>query len=264
MRVPVRKHGKPTGFTLVEMAIVLVIIGIILAGVMKGRDIVRGSQIKQFSQQFAQKWVTVAQTYYDKTGQVLNDGEPNGGVAAGVPDGQMDGATGSTAAISANTLNRLQGVGINICTIVKSRLTSAVAGGLNVIADSEVCTDGTDDLVNPWQSLVDGEYISGSLVEVDLISVVLTVNNIAQNRNMLVIYNVPTDVAQGLDTAIDGTSNGVAGTCVGMGDAYDADAAAGNAAELAVGDDVTATAWAAAATPGDVPQAQTVGIIMDF
>ncbi|MDY7001325.1 MAG: prepilin-type N-terminal cleavage/methylation domain-containing protein, partial [Thermodesulfobacteriota bacterium] len=130
MRLKRIKGKRVSGFTLVEMAIVLVIIGIILAGIMKGRDIVRGSQVKQFSQGFAQKWVTIAATYMDKTGQALCDGADNGGQSASA-NGLMDGetfdesdtvvpATGN--GVGSDLLQALRDVGITPCTMIKSDL----------------------------------------------------------------------------------------------------------------------------------------------
>lgn len=260
MRVPVRR--KPSGFTLVEMAIVLVIIGIILAGVMKGRDIVRGSQVKQFSQQFAQKWGTVAQTYYDKTGQFLNDGNVNGGVAAGVPDGQMD-ASAASAAQSANILLVTRNVGIPVCSLVKSKLITPVATNL-VAAAAEGCGSAATyaaatAVMNPWQTTVEGEYTGTLTVDVDLVGIRLTQNGIETRRNVVALFNVPVDVAVGLDTAIDGKNDGTSGTFVGL-----ATGAIGTApAAIAANTQVTATAWPAGHTAG-VANWVTAGIILDF
>ncbi|MEA3353542.1 MAG: prepilin-type N-terminal cleavage/methylation domain-containing protein [Campylobacterota bacterium] len=57
---------KRKAFTLIEISIVLVIIGIILAAVMKGRDLIKGSQIKEFNQVFVSQWETVAYSYYSR------------------------------------------------------------------------------------------------------------------------------------------------------------------------------------------------------
>ncbi|MEW5774239.1 MAG: prepilin-type N-terminal cleavage/methylation domain-containing protein [Thermodesulfobacteriota bacterium] len=263
MRVPVRR--KPSGFTLVEMAIVLVIIGIILAGVMKGRDIVRGSQVKQFSQQFAQKWATIAQTYYDKTGQFFNDGNVNGGTgttATNPANGRMDGFTLSAAGSTA-LLQTLENVGIPVCSLLKSKLVSPVAR-VNVVAATVPCRDsGAVNILNPWQTNVDGEYSGSVLVEADLVALLLDLNGNNVLRNCVVLYNVPVDVALGLDTAIDGKADATSGTCVAISNGR---AITASATTLAEGADVTAIMPVAWADPSNTAATglQDVAIVLDF
>ncbi len=43
---------KQTGFTLVEIAIVLVIIGLLLGGVLKGQELINSAKVKNFAQDF--------------------------------------------------------------------------------------------------------------------------------------------------------------------------------------------------------------------
>ncbi len=45
---------KQSGFTLVEIAIVLVIIGLLLGGVMKGQELINSAKVKNFAQDFKQ------------------------------------------------------------------------------------------------------------------------------------------------------------------------------------------------------------------
>jgi prepilin-type N-terminal cleavage/methylation domain-containing protein len=274
MRVPVRKQGKPSGFTLVEMAIVLVIIGIILAGVMKGRDIVRGSQIKQFSQQFAQKWATIASTYYDKTGQFLNDGTPNSGIGTTDPNGVMDGGVYGAAGNAALIVGVLNNVGISTCSLVKSKLTAgvAVAGTTPDAMCGGAGNAGTLDRINVFQTQVDGEYAQGQVVAADLVGLTITFGAAANaqvvRRNCVVLYGVPVDVAVGLDTVIDGTANGNLGSCV-MDNTVGAYAAGASgacavAAVKAAGAAVVTGAWPAALTAANAAQDVNVIIILDY
>jgi prepilin-type N-terminal cleavage/methylation domain-containing protein len=164
------REGK-SGFTLVEMAIVLVIIGIILAGVMTGRDIVRGSQIKQFSQGFAQKWVTIASTYYDKKGQPLFDGPSNGSNATGsATDGRMDsrmladnsgGESGTVVTDRNNVMTYLRLVGIEPCTMIKSDLEDS----------SGDCENNSN--YNVFERMVDGEFTGKQRVGVGFYNYVI-------------------------------------------------------------------------------------------
>ncbi len=45
-------QGKQSGFTLVEIAIVLVIIGLLLGGVLKGQELINSAKVKNFAQDF--------------------------------------------------------------------------------------------------------------------------------------------------------------------------------------------------------------------
>ncbi len=244
MRVPVRKHGKPTGFTLVEMAIVLVIIGIILAGVMKGRDIVRSSQVKQFAQSYAQKWVTIAQTYYDKSGQHLTDGVINGGSAAS-SDGRMDGiivgpqGTGGLAAgVQTSVMLALKTIGIDPCTIVKTDME-------NLTQASMGAAGGCEGDMNPFSRSVDGEITGKVAVGVGFKAFTITQNTLASVRNTVYLVDVPLDVAMALDTILDGSARGDQGSVIYTGSVaanQNGVVAAwrnGNSAATAI----TATAW---------------------
>jgi len=68
MRLGVKKQK---GFTLIELSIVLIIIGLLLAAVMKGRDLIRSAQQKKFYNQFINAWVLAYQQFNDRTGYVL-------------------------------------------------------------------------------------------------------------------------------------------------------------------------------------------------
>ena len=87
---------------------------------------------------------------------------------------------------------------------------------INVVAATHPCEDATTDLLNPWQTLVDGEYAGSTLVEVDLVNLRMDLNNKQVYRNCVVLYGVPTDVCVGLDTAIDGKADGTSGSCVAI------------------------------------------------
>lgn len=60
------------GFTLIELAIVLVIIGIILGAVLKGQDLVEGAKVKKIIN-FPNKWEVPIWAFYDKKGYFPGD-----------------------------------------------------------------------------------------------------------------------------------------------------------------------------------------------
>jgi len=65
------------GFTLVEMAIVLVIIGIILGAVIKGQDLVDAAKSKQFISKI-KGWEIATNVFFDRKGRLPGDEDRNG------------------------------------------------------------------------------------------------------------------------------------------------------------------------------------------
>ncbi len=59
------------GFTLIEMAIVLIIIGIIIGAVVKGKDIIRSGEQKKIYTKFINGWQSSYLSFYDRTGKIL-------------------------------------------------------------------------------------------------------------------------------------------------------------------------------------------------
>lgn len=76
------RHG---GFTLVELSVVLVVIGIILAAVTIGRDVQRGAANQRLATEFVQGWALAYDAYLNGTGQVPGD-------PAADPTGLVNGA----------------------------------------------------------------------------------------------------------------------------------------------------------------------------
>ena len=70
------------GFTLIEMAIVLVIIGIIIGAVVKGQDLVENAKSKQFASKL-QAWQIALNTYYDRKGRYPGDDAKDGIIQSG-------------------------------------------------------------------------------------------------------------------------------------------------------------------------------------
>ncbi len=71
------------GFTLIEMAIVLVIIGLILGAVLKGQDLIQNARIKKFITDAGKKFEVAAWTVYDRTGKFPGDANGDGIIGDG-------------------------------------------------------------------------------------------------------------------------------------------------------------------------------------
>lgn len=71
----VRSRAGQTGFTLVEMAVVLVIIGLILGAVMIGKDVQRNAEYTKIKQKFVDQWVVAYNGYAQRTGVPTADSQ---------------------------------------------------------------------------------------------------------------------------------------------------------------------------------------------
>ncbi len=100
------RAGRQAGFTLVELAIVLAVIGLIIGAVAIGKDVQRNAEYTKIKNKFIDQWEQSYNQYYQRTGVVLGDEQRqprlmvngarhNTGAAAGtvVSGGDMSGAT---------------------------------------------------------------------------------------------------------------------------------------------------------------------------
>lgn len=98
--------GNEKGFTLIEMAIVLIIIGIIIGAVVKGKDVIKSAEQKRLYSSFIREWQTAYNNYYDRTGWILGDLNTVNN-QGGTRDGYCSNAT------EANLNSQLTNVGLN-------------------------------------------------------------------------------------------------------------------------------------------------------
>jgi prepilin-type N-terminal cleavage/methylation domain-containing protein len=173
------QHKK--GFTLVELSIVLIIIGLIIGGVLKGTDMINSAKQKKVYNTWIKGWQVAINTYQDRTGMILADGPA---ATTG----------GSTAAANGTFDNVLLDPTGSVQTVLRNT-------GIDIPVTSSSATGGTYNL--------EGKNRSGLSV-----MTLANVNFGAGNpRNVIQISNVPNDIAMALDTMIDGVANAGAGDC---------------------------------------------------
>jgi len=76
------------GFTLIEIAIVLVIIGLLIGGALKGQALIQSAKVKNVAKQ-ADEFRVAVMTYYDKYQRFPGD-DPSQSIHPGDGDGQME------------------------------------------------------------------------------------------------------------------------------------------------------------------------------
>src|ERR1700691_4838931 len=91
----VKSPASQSGFTLIELSIVLVIIGLVVGGVLVGQDLIRAAEVRATISQI-EKYNTAARTFYGKYGYLPGDiKDPDasnfGFQARGTHEGQGDG-----------------------------------------------------------------------------------------------------------------------------------------------------------------------------
>ncbi len=206
-----RLHNKQQGFTLVEMAIVLVIIGIILAAVMKGRDLISSSEETRQEQSYFMKWLTITDDYYKAVKRPLGDGDKNGGLSGQGSDGYCDNIFGGRPNNFNTIFNATNTVGVDPCSLVKTNLN-------DLTQSAYACVDN----LNPFQTMIDTDFAGKIRVYVGWCNYNLEFPDAAgtgtelRRKNVLAFFNVPVGYAKRLDSTIDGTVNGKAGKCLNL------------------------------------------------
>jgi len=175
-------------FSLIELGIVLIIIGIVIAAVMSGGEVIKNSETKQFYQNFARKWSTVIDSYYDRMGQEVCDGVNNEGLNTELTsDGYFDGVTLETEK-GKEVKKRIENAGINLERIVST----------NQILYS--------------QYMIQGEFTGYEIVSIHLGA--YKVDGIPYN--FMIFKNIPVDIAIAIDRYVDGVSNGKKGNAMAI------------------------------------------------
>lgn len=178
------------GFSLIEIGIVMIVIGILIAAVMKGRDVIKSAEIKQHNQTFLNKWVGVATTHFDKLGYNLTGSSSSGSM--GVADGFAD--TNVSTVYGCNDLvNFAKKAGINLNTVISTNTGS------------------------PCRKIISGEFSGDVEVAVGFenFKVTSTEEN-ASRRNFVLFFNVPGDVVLAFDRLVDSQADTQSGKVLAL------------------------------------------------
>jgi prepilin-type N-terminal cleavage/methylation domain-containing protein len=185
------------GFSLIEIGIVMVVIGLIIAAVMKGKDVIKGAEVKEWSQTFAAKWVNIADAHYDKVGYNIGGAEGTMYVTTALDGFNNNGVDMGCEKIK----DYVQNAGINIEKTIKQ-------------SNGDSCT-----------MRVAGEYTDEVTVGVGFGTYRINrAGDYNLTRNIVLFGGVPGDMAASFDKLIDGVSNGKTGKVIAI-EQYDDQAA---------------------------------------
>ncbi|MDX1353736.1 MAG: prepilin-type N-terminal cleavage/methylation domain-containing protein [Thiomicrorhabdus sp.] len=166
-----------SGFTLVEMSIVLVIIGLIIGAVSIGKDLQRNAVYQQISSNFVQAWSQAYQNYFNKTGIVIGD-------SSSAPTLKVDGANATPGEICTTNLHGfMDAAGIRM-----------PAGRSEGNEDAFVYLDSNG---NPQETTVCFQNVDWSLPGA-------TSGYVVRKRNVMVLKSLTPDLARFLDSQVDG------------------------------------------------------------
>jgi prepilin-type N-terminal cleavage/methylation domain-containing protein len=180
-----KKHFKQAGFTLVELAIVLVIIGVIIGAVLKGQDLIQNARAKKFVN-YIKSWDIAEWTYMDRKGRFAGDAGKNGiiGDTAGEQTATTNGVYEITNAnfasppatsitmgsytyypiIGYGTASSVKRNGILICKAAAACTSTFTSDELVFLESYDTAIDGTADPLAGNVRGVTGATITGGAV----------------------------------------------------------------------------------------------------
>lgn len=181
---------KQAGFTLVELAVVLVIIGIILGAVLKGQELINNSKGKRFLNDIkgleAMLW-----TYYDRKGRWPGDCD-------------LDGLYEFSPTVAANPATNLSNSAdptTDYCADDPTTSESNVNRAYSDLRSSRIATFESPNIVI-GKSVTNGQVHLGQATDGGSPATVV---------NVMVSYGVPAWMAKMVDVAIDGSAAGDSG-----------------------------------------------------
>lgn len=197
------KHVSPRsqqGFTLVEISLVLVVIGLILGAVSIGKDVQRNAEYTKIKQKFVDQWASAYNAHYLRTGAVVGDSQ--------IQPRMM--VNGSEFAVVADLIS---GQDMTGATPPNAICQGAAAPGLSSavsILHREMDRHGVRMPPGRAEGFEDRyAYLdtNGNPQELQVCFQWNTPGNPASSGNVMVITGLTPDLARALDQMIDGKAD---------------------------------------------------------
>lgn len=166
------------GFTLIEMSIVLIVIGIILGAVSIGKDLQRNAVYQKISQSFVQGWALAYQSHFDRVNLVVADNPL-------APTLMVNSNTGEVCGVTLQAVMDAAGVEMPPGRAEGSEDKYVYLDTNGNPQQTEICFDNI-----PWSvdGLNPGTYM-------------------LRNKNVMVIKGITPDLARLLDNSVDGIAD---------------------------------------------------------
>jgi len=179
--------GKVRGFTLVELAIVLVIIGIILGAILKGTELINNSKVKRVQNDLRALEAAIW-TFYDRTGRMPGDCNTDGVIGFALPAS----ATGTWLGFTTNSDPTTDYCASTATSETDVNRAFSDLRVQRVLSYSQPNTNLARHVFNDYFAI--GSYNDGT-----------------RYFNAIVIYGLPAWAAKMIDVSIDGAADGTAG-----------------------------------------------------
>ncbi len=210
-----KANKSQQGFTLVEMAIVLVIIGLILGAVSIGKDLQRDAENQKIFQKFVAGWKQVYDQYYQRTGVVLGDSQIAPTYMVNGDEATIDNDNGQVAGIPG--VGAYENTGLKICHGQGYAENSVGAG------DAPIAEQNLHQLIDNIglrmpAGRAEGQedrylYLdsNGNPAEIQICFQWNPDKTVSGSGNVMVIRGLTPDLARTLDQLVDGKPDALEG-----------------------------------------------------
>ena len=203
-----------SGYTLIEIAVVLGVIGLIVGGVSIGKEVIREAEYTRIQNKFVMPWKTAYDLYAQRTGTVLGDSQIAPTMMVNGFEAQPIGAAGDRPGIASSFTN----TGLRICQGQGYEANSVGQGDPPGMALQKLhdLFDRAGVRMPPGRAEgMEDRYVyqdsNGNPVELQICFQWNPDKQTSGAGNVMVIRGLTPDLARKLDQAIDGKADALEG-----------------------------------------------------